>query len=97
MGPTSRCNASCIRNTKAFNACFCAEGLARPLLICHGVVDDNVVFQDTVRLVQRLIELGKTDWFETAIYPVEPHAFVEPASWTDEYRRILRLFETHLK
>jgi len=74
-----------------------AEGLARPLLICHGVVDDNVVFQDTVRLIQRLIELGKTEWFETAIYPVEPHAFVEPASWTDEYRRILRLFETHLK
>lgn len=74
-----------------------AEGLARPLLICHGVVDDNVVFQDTVRLVQRLIELGKTEWFETAIYPVEPHAFVEPASWTDEYRRILRLFESHLK
>lgn len=74
-----------------------AAGLSKPLLICHGVVDDNVVFQDTVRLVQRLIELGKTDWFETAIYPIEPHAFTEPASWTDEYKRILRLFETHLK
>jgi dipeptidyl aminopeptidase/acylaminoacyl peptidase len=74
-----------------------AGGLAKPLLICHGMVDDNVVFQDTVRLVQRLIELGKTDHFETAIYPVEPHAFKEPSSWTDEYKRIFRLFETHLK
>jgi dipeptidyl aminopeptidase/acylaminoacyl peptidase len=74
-----------------------AAGLAKPLLICHGMVDDNVAFQDTVRLVQRLIELGKTDLFETAIYPVEPHAFKEPASWVDEYRRIFKLFETHLK
>ena len=74
-----------------------AAGLAKPLLICHGVVDDNVVFQDTVRLVQRLIELGKTDLFETAIYPVEPHAFVEPSSWVDEYRRIWNLFERHLR
>lgn len=74
-----------------------AAGLARPLLICHGMVDDNVAFQDTVRLVQRLIELGKTDLFQTAIYPVEPHAFKEPASWVDEYRRIYRLFETYVK
>lgn len=73
-----------------------AEGLARPLLLCHGMVDDNVVFQDTVRLVQRLIELGKTELFETAIYPVEPHAFREPASWVDEYTRIWRLFEREL-
>lgn len=74
-----------------------AAGLAKPLLICHGMVDDNVAFQDTVRLVQRLIELGKTDHFETAIYPIEPHGFQEPTSWTDEYKRIFRLFETHLK
>ncbi len=68
-----------------------AEGLSKPLLIAHGMVDDNVVFQDSVRLVQRLIELGKQD-FETAIYPVEPHAFREPSSWLDEYRRIHKLF-----
>ncbi|MEO8276702.1 MAG: prolyl oligopeptidase family serine peptidase [Thermoanaerobaculia bacterium] len=74
-----------------------ASGLARPLLICHGMVDDNVAFQDTVRLVQRLIELGKTDDFETAIFPFEPHGFKEPTSWVDEYKRILRLFETNLK
>ncbi|MCM2269247.1 MAG: prolyl oligopeptidase family serine peptidase [Thermoanaerobaculia bacterium] len=73
-----------------------AEGLAKPLLILHGMVDDNVTFQDSVRLVQRLIELGKTDLFETAIYPVESHAFVEPSSWTDEYRRIWNLFERTL-
>ena len=73
-----------------------AHGLADPLLICTGMLDDNVLFQDSVRLVQRLIELEKENW-EIAIYPVEPHGFREPSSWLDEYRRILRLFETHLQ
>jgi dipeptidyl aminopeptidase/acylaminoacyl peptidase len=72
-----------------------AEGLRGRLLICHGMVDDNVHFHDTVRLVQRLIELGKENW-EVAIYPVEPHGFRRNDSWTDEYRRILKLFETSL-
>ena len=75
---------------------YFAEGLEDPLLIAHGMVDTNVHFQDVVRLAQRLIELGKTDW-EMAVYPVEGHGFVEPASWTDEYRRILELFERHLR
>jgi dipeptidyl aminopeptidase/acylaminoacyl peptidase len=74
---------------------YFAEGLQAPLLITHGMVDVNVHFQDVVRLAQRLIELGKTDW-ELAVYPVEDHAFVAPSSWTDQYRRILELFERHL-
>jgi dipeptidyl aminopeptidase/acylaminoacyl peptidase len=72
-----------------------AEGLADPLLICHGMVDDNVFFKDTARLAQRLIELKKKDW-EVAIYPIEPHGFEQPSSWYDEYRRILELFEKQL-
>ncbi len=73
-----------------------AAGLEGHLLICHGMVDDNVHFSDTVRLVQRLIELGKDNW-EAAMYPVEPHGFLRADSWRDEYRRILRLFETALQ
>lgn len=73
-----------------------ASGLKGALLICHGMVDVNVHFQDTVRLVQRLIELRKENW-EAAMYPVEDHAFVQPTSWADEYKRILKLFETHLR
>ena len=59
------------------------------------MVDQNVNFQDDVRLVQRLIELGKDTW-ELAVYPMEDHGFVEPSSWTDEYKRILKLFDTYL-
>jgi dipeptidyl aminopeptidase/acylaminoacyl peptidase len=73
-----------------------AEGLKGHLLICHGMVDVNVHFQDAVKLSQRLIELGKDNW-EVAAYPMEDHGFVEPSSWTDEYKRILKLFETNLK
>lgn len=74
---------------------YFAEGLEKPLLINAPMIDDNVFFQDTVRLVQRLIELEKQD-FETAIYPVEPHGFVQPSSWLNEYRRIYKLFENTL-
>lgn len=73
-----------------------AQGLTKPLLIMTGVLDDNVFFQDSVRLVQRLIELEKP-MFETAIYPVEPHGFRQASSWLDEYRRIYKLFEQELK
>jgi len=75
---------------------YFADGLKSHLLICHGMVDENVHFQDAVKLTQRLIELGKDNW-EIAPYPMEDHGFVEPSSWTDEYKRIFKLFETELK
>jgi dipeptidyl aminopeptidase/acylaminoacyl peptidase len=73
-----------------------AEGLRGHLLIAHGMMDDNVFFQDSVRLTQRLIELKKDHW-EIAPYPLERHGFVQPESWYDEYRRIDELFEATLK
>lgn len=75
---------------------YFAEGLKNHLLICHGMLDLNVHYQDAVKLAQRLIELGKDNW-ELAAYPMEDHGFVEPSSWTDEYKRILALFERTLK
>jgi len=73
-----------------------ADGLEGGLLIAHGMIDDNVLFQDSVRLYQRLVELRKDD-FELAGYPLERHGFVHPDTWYDEYRRIHRLFERVLK
>ena len=75
---------------------YFAQGLTKPLLMAHGMVDQNVHYQDIVRLEQRLIELGKTNW-ELASYPVEDHGFVRPSSWADEYRRIYELFEANLR
>jgi dipeptidyl aminopeptidase/acylaminoacyl peptidase len=74
-----------------------ADKLQRPLLILHGMSDDNVHVQDSVQLIEKLIRLGKTQYFETMLYPSENHGFVRPESWTDEYERILAFFEKHLK
>lgn len=75
---------------------YFAEGFKGHLVMLHGMVDSNVHFQDVVRLSQRLIELGKDNW-ELAVFPVESHGFTRPTSWTDEYKRIYKLFETTLK
>jgi len=73
-----------------------AEGLRGHLLISHGMIDENVFYQDSVRLAQRLIELRKDKW-ELASYPLERHGYVHPESWYDQYRRIFELFERALK
>lgn len=74
---------------------YYADNLQGRLLMLHGMVDDNVQFQDVVRLSQKFIELGKENW-DLAVYPVEAHGFKESYSWADEYRRIYELFYTEL-
>jgi dipeptidyl aminopeptidase/acylaminoacyl peptidase len=72
-----------------------AGNLRRPLLILHGMRDDNVHFQDAAQLTERLIRYGK--WFDLMMYPHEPHGFTAPASWIDEYRRIAEFFDQNLR
>ena len=72
-----------------------AAGLKDHLLICHGMIDDNVFYKDSVMLAQKLIELRKDKW-ELASYPLERHGFTHPDAWYDEYRRIHELFERTL-
>jgi dipeptidyl-peptidase-4 len=44
---------------KVSNVLTYAPSLARPLLIMHGLTDDNVYFENTVKLTQALITAGK--------------------------------------
>jgi dipeptidyl aminopeptidase/acylaminoacyl peptidase len=71
-----------------------ADSLKKPLLILHGMVDDNVFFQDAVQLIDKLQKSEKH--FETMVYPSEAHSFSEPMSWYDEYSRIEEFFGRHL-
>lgn len=73
-----------------------ADQLRDPLLIEHGLIDNNVLASDSIRLYQRLIELHKRN-FWISLYPMERHGFVHPDSWFDEYRRIDELFQTWLQ
>ena len=72
------------------------QNLKGALLISHGMMDDNVFYQDSVRLSQRLIEMKKHNW-TMASYPLERHTYAQPESWYDQYRRIYELFENNLK
>lgn len=74
-----------------------ASQLRRKLLILHGLLDANVHAQDSIQLVERLMRLDKTEYFELMLYPAERHSFQRPTSWEDEYERILALFEEELK
>ncbi len=72
-----------------------AEGLAGKLLIIHGSGDDNVHYQGTERLVNRLVELGKP--FDAMVYPNRTHAIAEGRGTTPHvYRLIARYFLDHL-
>jgi len=73
-----------------------AANLRDPLLIEHGLIDNNVMTSDSIRLYQRLIELHKNN-FWISLYPLERHAFEHADSWYDEYRRIDELFNTYVK
>ncbi|MEO6798871.1 MAG: prolyl oligopeptidase family serine peptidase [Rhodanobacter sp.] len=73
-----------------------AANLRDPLLIQHGLIDNNVMASDSIRLYQRFIELHKKN-FWISLYPMERHGFVHADSWYDEYRRIDELFNTYVK
>jgi dipeptidyl aminopeptidase/acylaminoacyl peptidase len=73
-----------------------AANLQDPLLIEHGLIDNNVMASDSIRLYQRFIELHKKN-FWISLYPLERHGFVHADDWYDEYRRIDELFETYVK
>jgi len=72
-----------------------AQNLRDPLLINHGLIDDNVLAEDSIRLYQKFIELHK-DNFWMSLYPMERHGFEHADSWYDEYRRIHDLFSTYV-
>ena len=72
-----------------------AEGLQGKLLLVHGSGDDNVHYQGTELLVNRLIELGKP--FDFMTYPGRTHAIVEGPGTADHlYRLLARYLEEHL-
>ncbi|HKR77938.1 MAG TPA: prolyl oligopeptidase family serine peptidase [Rhodanobacter sp.] len=73
-----------------------AKNLQDPLLIEHGLIDDNVMASDSIRLYQRFVELHKKN-FWISLYPLERHDFKHADGWYDEYRRIDELFDTYVK
>ena len=69
--------------------------LKNHLLIVHGMVDSNVLFQDAVQLAEKLIHEGKD--FGQIYYPQEDHGFVRDETWIDACRRTAEWFDRYLK
>lgn len=82
-------------NYERSNPLTFVDGLEDPLLILHGLKDNNVFAQDSIRLIEELIERGKD--FDAMLYPSQGHGFHDPDSWIDEYKRIERLFLRELR
>jgi dipeptidyl aminopeptidase/acylaminoacyl peptidase len=72
------------------------EQLKRPVLILHGLKDNNVGFQDAAQYINKLIQTGGKD-FQMMMYPAERHSFQDPDNWYDEYSRIYHFMNEHLK
>ena len=67
-----------------------AKELRTPLLLVHGTGDDNVHPQNTLALVDELVETGTP--VEVAIYPRQKHGFRGPSS-RHFYERMTEFFE----
>jgi len=72
-----------------------AQGLKGRLLVVHGSGDDNVHYQGTERLVNRLVELGKS--FDFMAYPNRSHCICEGRGTTlHVYSLLTRYLMEHL-
>lgn len=71
-----------------------ADGLQGNLLLVHGMLDNNVLFADTARLYQKLIESGK--YFDSMSYPHDDHSIGRNESRPHVYGTIARYLYSHL-
>ncbi|MDH3431720.1 MAG: S9 family peptidase [Gammaproteobacteria bacterium] len=72
------------------------QDLAGPLLIIHGMADDNVLFSNSTKLFDALQEQQRE--FDMMTYPGSKHALLRvPSTGKHGYSKILRFFELHLQ
>ena len=72
-----------------------AGNLNSPLLLMHGMADDNVTFDNTTRLMALLQERGKL--FELMTYPGQRHGIRGEALQTHLMRTRINFLDRHLK
>jgi dipeptidyl-peptidase 4 len=84
-----------VEGYKAGSAINFADGLRGNLLVVHGSGDDNVHYQGTELLVNRLIELGKP--FDFMTYPGRTHSITEGEGTAYHlYCLLARFLEEHM-
>lgn len=72
-----------------------ADSLGAPLLLVHGMADDNVLFTNSTKLMKTLQDEGRP--FDVMTYPGSKHGLMRvPATGKHVYEHILRFFRQHL-
>ncbi|HJZ87272.1 MAG TPA: DPP IV N-terminal domain-containing protein [Polyangia bacterium] len=71
-----------------------APALERPLLLIHGTADDNVHFNQTLKLSDALFRAGRR--FELIALPRQTHLFYEPQLAFRYWQRVFAFFREHL-
>jgi dipeptidyl-peptidase-4 len=73
-----------------------AKDLDAPLLLIHGMADDNVLFTNSTKLMKALQDDGRP--FDVMTYPGSKHGLTRvPATGKHAYAQILRFFRLHLQ
>jgi dipeptidyl-peptidase 4 len=85
-------NAAPYRNA---NLLLRASRLSKPLMLMHGTADDNVLFENSLRLIEALQAEGKL--FETVIYPGQTHGVASRALKLHVDRSATDFFVRHLR
>jgi dipeptidyl-peptidase-4 len=70
------------------------DGLKSPLLLVHGMADDNVLFTNSTRLIDALV--NRNVRFELMTYPGAKHGISSRAGQRHEYGLIEAFFKKHL-
>jgi dipeptidyl-peptidase-4 len=71
------------------------DGMTSPLLLIHGMADDNVLFTNSTQLMAELQNRGKA--FDLMTYPGGKHGMSTPAMKKHVYNTIKRWFDRQLK
>ncbi len=71
------------------------SGLRGPLLLMHGMADDNVLFVHSTELMRKLQDLGLP--FDVMVYPGAKHGLTRQREGRHAYATILRFFDAHLR
>ena len=70
------------------------SSLSKPLLLMHGMADDNVLFTNSTMIMAELQRQNKT--FELMTYPGAKHSMQEPTVTIHRFSQILRFFQSQL-
>ena len=71
------------------------DGLKSPLLLMHGMADDNVLFTNTTRMIDALVQ--RNVQFELMTYPGAKHGISGRAPQRHVFGNIEAFFKKHLK